>query len=44
MYCGIMEMCQCYFNIKEKMQKVQSFIQLYKKGPVFNIDGTIAPL
>ena len=39
-----MEMRWCYFNIKEKMEKFQSFIQLYKKGPVSNIDGTIAPL
>ena len=39
-----MEMRRCYFNIKEKMEKFQSFIQLYKKGPVSNIDGTIAPL
>ena len=44
MFCGITEMRWCYFNIKEKMQKVQSFIQLYKKGPVSNIDGIIAPL
>ena len=44
MFCGIMEMHRCYFNIKEKMQKVKCFIKLYKKGPVSNIDGIIAPL
>ena len=39
-----MEMRRCYFNVKEKMEKFQYFIQLYKKAPMSNIDGNIAPL